>query len=386
MKVKLKCMLLALMVCLTGIIYAQENHDGIKFVEDKTFNQALDLAKKENKLLFIDCYTSWCGPCKMMARDVFTQKIVGDYFNPKFICMKVDMEKGEGVQLKDKFQVKAFPTFVILNGEGEIISRLVGGGKAEEFIKRVENSLSERGLLALQKRYKAGERGTEFLNDYIQALSEAYLSDECAKVAEEMLAGKEANLIQDKVLFDAFVNHINSPESPSFQYVLNHKKEFLNQYGEQKVNMKLNRVWSSYPNTFIKRGTDGATFDEARMRDYVALMEKNGVENAKEISALTYIQAADAMKNWKQYVDLCTDFQKNFKTNDMYIYNWARRVEMNSKDATLRNTAASWIEKRVKELEEEVKDHKPDPNAAISMVGGPTWINPYKELLTKLKS
>ncbi len=386
MEVKLKSMLLALMVCLTGVIYAQESQDGIKFVENKTFNQALDLAKKENKLLFIDCYTSWCGPCKMMARDVFTQKIVGDYFNPKFICMKVDMEKGEGVQLKDKFQVKAFPTFVILNGEGEIISRLVGGGKAEDFIKRVENSLSERGLLALQKRYNAGERGTEFLNDYIQALSEAYLSDECAKVAEEMLAGKEANLIQDKLLFDAFVNHINSPESPSFQYVLNHKKEFLNQYGEQKVNMKLNRVWSSYPNTFIKRGTDGATFDEARMRDYVALMDKNGVENAKEISALTYIQAADAMKNWKQYVDLCTDFQKNFKTNDMYIYNWARRVEMNSKDATLRNTAASWIEKRVKELEEEIKDHKPDPNAAISMVGGPSWINPYKELLTKLKS
>ena len=59
MKVKLKCMLLALMVCLTGIIYAQESHDGIKFVEDKTFNQALDLAKKENKLLFIDCYTYW---------------------------------------------------------------------------------------------------------------------------------------------------------------------------------------------------------------------------------------------------------------------------------------------------------------------------------------
>ena len=379
-------MLLALMVCLVGTTYAQESNDGIKFVENMTFEQALALAKKENKLLFIDCYTSWCGPCKMMARDVFTQKIVGDYFNPKFVSLKVDMEKGEGVQLKDKFEVRAFPTFVILNGEGEILSRLVGGGKAEEFIERVKSSLSEKGLLALQKRYNAGERGTEFLNDYIKALSEAYLSDECAKVAAEMLAGKESELLQNKMLFDTFVEHIDSPETASFQYVLSHKNDFIQKYGEQKVNMKLNRVWFSYPNSFIKKDANGATFDDVKMKEYIAMMEKNNVEDAKEIAAFTYIQAADAMKNWKQYVDLCTDFQKNFKASDMYIYNWARRVEMNSEDANLRNTAASWIEKRVKELEEEAKNQKPDPNAAISMVGGPTWIKPYQELLAKLKS
>jgi len=389
MKTKMKCMLLAFMVCLVGTTYAQEkeSNDGVKFVENMTFDQALALAKKENKLLFIDCYTSWCGPCKMMARDVFTQKIVGDYFNPKFVSMKVDMEKGEGVQLKDKFEVKAFPTFVILNGNGEIISRLVGGGKAEEFIKRVENSLSEKGLLALQKRYNAGERGTEFLNDYIKALSEAYLSDECAKVAEEMLAGKDADLLQNEMLFAIFVEHINSPEAPSFQYVLSHKNDFIQKYGEQKVSMKLNRVWFSYPNSFIKKEANGnVTFDEAKMKEYITMMEKNDVKNAKEIAALTYIQAADAMKNWRQYVELCSDFQKNFKASDMYIYNWARRIEMNSKDADLRNTAASWIEKRVKELEEEAKTQKADPNAAISMTGGPTWIKPYQELLSKLKS
>ena len=50
-------MLLALMVCLVGTTYAQESNDGIKFVENMTFEQALALAKKENKLLFIDCYT-----------------------------------------------------------------------------------------------------------------------------------------------------------------------------------------------------------------------------------------------------------------------------------------------------------------------------------------
>lgn len=389
MKTKMKCMLLAFMACLVGATYAQEKEsdEGIEFVENMTFDQALALAKKENKLLFIDCYTSWCGPCKMMARDVFTQKIVGDYFNPKFVSMKVDMEKGEGVQLKDKFEVKAFPTFIILNGNGEIVSRLVGGGNAERFIKRVENSLSEKGLMALQKKYNAGERGTEFLNDYINALSQAYLSDECAKVAEEMLAGKEADLLQNEMLFATFVKHIDSPEAPSFQYVLSHKNDFIQKYGEQKVNTKLNRVWHSYPDSFIKREENGnATFDEAKMKEYIVMMEKNEVKDAKEITAFTYIRAAEAMKNWKQYVELCSDFQKNFKASDMYVYNWARRIEMNSKDAGLRNEAASWIEKRVKELEEVAKAPKTNPDAAISMTGGPAWIKAYQELLSKLKS
>lgn len=381
----MKHMLPAFLACLAATVCAQENNEGIRFAENATFDQALGMAKEENKLLFVDCYTSWCGPCKMMAREVFTQKIVGDYFNPKFVCIKVDMEKGEGVQLKEKFEVKAFPTFIILNGDGEIISRLVGGGKAEEFIKRVENSLSEKGLLALQKRYHAGERDTEFLNDYLHALSEAYLSDECAKVAEEMLAGKEAELLQNEMLYNAFVRHIGSPESPSFQYVLSHKEDFIRQYGEKEVSTKLNRVWHSYPNTFIRKEADGsATFDEAKMKEYMTMMERYEVEDAKEIAAVTYIQAAEAMKDWKQYVERCSAYLNEFEAHDMYVYNWARRVEMNAKEEGLRSTAASWIEKRLKELEE-AAPQQASPNAAVNMSGGPTWIKPYRELLSKLK-
>lgn len=388
METKMKCMLLAFMICLTGMTFAQEKaaDEGIKFVENMTFDQALDLAKKENKLLFIDCYTSWCGPCKMMARDVFTQKFVGNYFNPKFVSMKIDMEKGEGVQLKDKFEVKAFPTFIILNGDGEIVSRLVGGGKAEEFVKRVENSLSEKGLLSLQKKYEAGERSTEFLNDYINALAEAYLSAECAKVADEMLTGKEADMLQDEVMFTTFVKYIDSPETTAFQYVLDHKNDFIQKYGEKQVNMKLDRVWSSYPKTLIKKDANGnVTFDEAKMKEYVAIMEKNDVKNADEIVAHAYIQVAEAMKDWKQFVELCSDFQKKFDTSDMYIYNWARLVEMNSQDAELRNVAASWIEQRMKKLEENAETQKTNSDGSISMNGGSMWNKPYQTLLSKLK-
>ena len=73
---------------------------GVNF-EHITFDEALAKAKAENKLVFMDCYTSWCGPCKYMSETIFPQEKAGEFFNPKFVCVKFDMEKGEGPERKD---------------------------------------------------------------------------------------------------------------------------------------------------------------------------------------------------------------------------------------------------------------------------------------------
>ena len=67
------------------------------------FAEALEAAKSENKLVFMDCYTSWCGPCKLMASKEFVQEKAGEYFNPRFVSVKIDMEKGEGVELRKRY-------------------------------------------------------------------------------------------------------------------------------------------------------------------------------------------------------------------------------------------------------------------------------------------
>lgn len=82
-------------------LYAQ----GIAFNHD-SFSAAVKAAAQERKLVFMDCYTSWCGPCKALARDVFTNDTVGDFFNKHFVCVKVDMEKEDGPELARRFQVR----------------------------------------------------------------------------------------------------------------------------------------------------------------------------------------------------------------------------------------------------------------------------------------
>ena len=70
-------------------VFAQE---GVNF-RDLTFNEALAQAKAEKKMVFMDCYTSWCGPCKNMTNNVFPQKAAGDYFNPRFVCVNMTWKK-----------------------------------------------------------------------------------------------------------------------------------------------------------------------------------------------------------------------------------------------------------------------------------------------------
>lgn len=118
--------------------------DGIKW-ETGTLSEILDKAKNNENtpdIVFLDCYTSWCGPCKYMAENVFTTKEAGDYFNSKFVNFKMDMENGEGVAVAKKYNVRAYPTFLILDSNGNEIGRIVGGGKLEDFIKKVEKALA----------------------------------------------------------------------------------------------------------------------------------------------------------------------------------------------------------------------------------------------------
>ena len=118
----------------TKISFSETDKEGMVFTEG-TFAEICAKAKKEKKNIFFDAYASWCGPCKLLKRDVFATKTAGDFFNKKFINVAMDMEKGEGVALAPVFQITAYPTLLILNHKGEIIGRTMGYQSAEKLIE-----------------------------------------------------------------------------------------------------------------------------------------------------------------------------------------------------------------------------------------------------------
>lgn len=106
----------------------------IQFFEG-SWSEALSQAKEENKLIFVDAYTSWCGPCKLMAKQVFTDKKVGKFYNQNFINVKLDVEKGEGIDFGNTYNIKAVPALLYVNGDGKIVREYSGYQAASCFLQ-----------------------------------------------------------------------------------------------------------------------------------------------------------------------------------------------------------------------------------------------------------
>jgi len=98
---------------------------GIQFVE-ANWEKAIAEAKKQKKMIFIDAYTSWCGPCRMLKQNTFTDKAAGDFFNKHFINIALDMEKGDGIAFAQKYQIAAYPTLLIMDADQKSVSMSEG--------------------------------------------------------------------------------------------------------------------------------------------------------------------------------------------------------------------------------------------------------------------
>lgn len=111
---------------------------GIQFTEGN-WSAILKKAKQENKIIFFDAYTTWCGPCKLLQKNVFTREDVAQVFNDKFINVKFDMESGEGPALAKKYPIEGYPTLFFINSKGKVVKQLLGYQKPEDLIKAAKS-------------------------------------------------------------------------------------------------------------------------------------------------------------------------------------------------------------------------------------------------------
>lgn len=112
----------------------KKKEGGIVFFNGN-WKQALNKAKAEKKIIFLDAYASWCGPCKVMARKTFRNSDVAKFYNKNFINIAMDMEKGEGPTLARRYPLNAYPTLMFINAKGELVAKAVGYYKAEAFLE-----------------------------------------------------------------------------------------------------------------------------------------------------------------------------------------------------------------------------------------------------------
>ena len=293
--------------CFSASLFGQ----GISFFEG-SFDEAKALAAKEGKLIFMDSYAKWCGPCKRMARDVFTQEEVGDFFNANFVNLKMDMETEEGRSLNKTYKVSVYPTLFVLDSDGEIILREKGYRDARGLLQVGRKALlpSESEMLEMANRFELGEYDVLFLVDYLQALQwtgREGQSNVMAKLAESV---SPSDMQLEKVQ-QAFLdyNPLASGYYPT-HLLEDYKSEFSDQMGneayEDKVLSILHAMWYGATKEAYSRFMSYEDFDT-----YYDVFKTINPKRYKKEVYLWKMDFMESFGNWEGYVNAAEAYFKS---------------------------------------------------------------------------
>jgi thiol-disulfide isomerase/thioredoxin len=243
--------ILYLLVFLSFRSFAEDGK-GIKFTEG-SWSQVLSEAKKQNKLIFIDIYTTWCGPCKMMSAKVFTDEKVGNKFNEAFINYKIDAEKGEGIELAKNYAITAYPTYLFVNSGGELVYRALGAMPADKFMIEADKALAAAKIYKssneLDKDFKAGRRDADFLYEYMKRKS--LNGGENAALLDEYLKAIPESLYKTEKILSIISENIGTTETKAFSILSDALNRYMNMTVQQQKYV-LAGISKAKRNTFKK--------------------------------------------------------------------------------------------------------------------------------------
>lgn len=194
-----------LFFCFLSLTSFSQDNEGIIFSDAKNWEELKLEAKKTNKYIFVDAYTTWCGPCKAMTKDVFTKKEVGTYFNANFINAAIQFDKTkidndfvkgwykDVEQIEKENKIDSYPTYLFFNPEGDLVYKILGASEnAKAFISKASNAvIPEKQYYLFRSKYEKGERNVAFIKQLLNSAKDAKDMEFLAKVGNEYLSSQK---------------------------------------------------------------------------------------------------------------------------------------------------------------------------------------------------
>ncbi len=329
-------LLIVLLIFLTGTVHAQSSQ--ISFI-DNDLKRALEEAKRGDKLIFIDAYTTWCGPCKMMDREVFTDSTVAAFYNRSFVNLKLDMEKGDGLATAKKYQVRAYPSFLFIDASESLVHRGLGYQPVPRFLDLGQEATDpSRQIGTLAKSYDRGDRSTELQYNYALALLRS--GDKKGHEIAESYLEQEENWATKKNM-DLIRRMVRSYEDPYFNFMVQKKHLFIKEYGEGFYN-------SAFQNLLRRHYL--SQIDKVNLKEVKAEFQKTfTASQAMPLYDLFTLDYYDAKGEKKAYVTAARDYVKKYEamlswnTLNGIAWNFYEKID----DPKALKRALKWAKKSV---------------------------------------
>ena len=349
---------------------------GTHFEHGLSWQQVKEKAKKENKFLLVDCFTTWCGPCKYMASTIFPQEKVGEFFNKNFVNVKVqfDQTKNDNEEVKSwyadaqtmskEFKVNAYPTFLIFSPQGELVHRIVGGGEADEFIARAQMALNpETQYYTLLKKSESGNPTPETLKQLAVSAEAAYDEENSEKFANAYIDTQKDLYTKENLEFIS--KYARSTKSKGFELMLKDPEKIDAILGKGKSNKILSNIILE-ENIYPALRKANVNIDSL----VAAVQAKYPKVDINEPTDLIKIQIFQTEKKWDKFQPAVLSYMKKYGTEVTaeMLNSFAWTVFENCKDPDCIAEALSWSKRSVDETQSKE----------------PAYLDTYANLLYKL--
>jgi thioredoxin-related protein len=309
--------------------------------EHGTFKEIKEKALKENKLIFIDAFTTWCGPCKQMSKNVFTNDTVAAYYNKNFVNAKIDMEKGEGIELAKKYDVRCYPNLLFVDGNGDLVHRTAGSMSAKEFVSLAEETKNtEKCFSYYSKNYEANKSNSDFLKKYISA-REGTCLDADSLIRNYFSLQKQSDLI-NKENWEMIQQHTNSMTTDEYDFLIANKQKYDDLYTAKSVDEKLDDIHRNTLFAIIK----AKPLDEKYYQQVKSKILTINTEGNKLVAFDADLRLARKKEDWSSFAKLAVENIDIYYKDDVGMLNsiaWDFYEKVDSKDALLK--AEAWAKK-----------------------------------------
>ncbi|PHN01315.1 thioredoxin family protein [Flavilitoribacter nigricans] len=344
---KITCLLFALSLFL--MVEAQDNHTaatGIQF-EHVDWEETLKLAKEQDKIIFVDAYTTWCGPCKVMSKNVFTQEKVGDFYNENFVNVKIDMEKGEGLLFAKAYGVRAYPTFLFIDSKGNMVHKGLGSQSADKFIQLGEAATDpDQQLGKVISQFKEGNREPAFLRKYAKSMQAAYMQEEQAEAVDLYLETQDnwATAENAEFIIEMAGDDVNDE---LLQYIIEHRQELGEAVGIAEVDAKLKRAAMM---ELYRKHRDQLSDEATVSTVYQKVFPKAQAEQYGGEFVITNMSRGKEADDQEKFLDAVVKHMDKYKTSDWGTLNsFAWRVYELSEDPAVLTKAKDWAKNSVEQ-------------------------------------
>jgi thioredoxin-related protein len=350
MKLKKKIFILLYVVLYFQFLQAQDN--GIIFQKNIHWLDIVAKAKADNKYIFVDCFTTWCGPCKFMSKEIFTKKEVGQFYNKNFVNLHyqfdatvnddslVKFEYDDIGFLKKTYGVSSYPTYLFFNSNGELVHRDFGSIDEYEFIAKGINALNPQNQYYTQlKIYEEKKFETSFLRRLAMLALRSQDAVATAKFSKEYIALKP-DIFKEKEDLIFMYETIRTTKDTGFNLIMRNLKQFQLVIDSQKLTTTLKTI--IFQSEFATNYINWHKWDKIKWSNYSKNILKKYQLIGEEALFEIKVNAFQNEDYWTEYVNTIENFFTGHLISNEKMNEYAWTVFKYCNDPKILKAAIKW--------------------------------------------